>query len=73
MILVLAFATWSLLLTVVGVMTGMAVLTSTAAALAGVSVACALLVLIVELRNPEPISSRGYEVGRRGTSASAAY
>jgi hypothetical protein len=54
MIMILAFAVWSVLLAVVGVMTGVALLMYIAAALGVGAVGFAFLVMIVALRGPDP-------------------
>ena len=54
MILVLAFAAWSLLLAVVGTLTGIETLTTIAASLGGLVVGSSLLVLVFAARAPEP-------------------
>jgi prepilin signal peptidase PulO-like enzyme (type II secretory pathway) len=59
MIMILAFAAWSLLLAVVGVLTGVAVLMYIATAIGGLAVGFALLVLFIELHSPDPRAARG--------------
>ena len=70
MIMILAFAAWSLLLAVVGIMTGVSALTYIAAGIGTLAVACSLVVLLAALREPAPHAARGY--ARSGRSALAA-
>jgi len=66
MIMILAFAAWTLLLGVVGVLTGVTLLMHVATAIGGLAVGSALLVLFIEMQNP---ASRG--AARRLTPAAA--
>ncbi len=70
MIMILAFAVWSVLLAIVGVMTGVALLTYIAAALGFGAVGVAFLVMIVALGGPEP---RARPLARRSAHGSAAW
>ncbi len=54
MIMILAFAAWTLLLAIVGAMTGVTLLMNVAGVIGGLAVGSALLVLFVEMQNPAP-------------------
>ncbi len=58
MIMILAFAAWTLLLGVVGAMTGVTLLMNVAGVIGGLAVGSALLVLFVEMQNPNPRAAR---------------
>ncbi len=58
MIIILAFAAWTLLLAVVGVLTGITLLMNVAAAIGALAVASAVLVLFIEMRSPNPNAAR---------------
>jgi hypothetical protein len=54
MIMILAFAAWTLLLGIVGVLTGVTLLMNVATAIGGLAVGSALLVLFIEMQGPAP-------------------
>ena len=54
MIIILAFAVWTLLLAVVGVVTGVSFLMHIAAAIGVLAAGSALFVLFIEMRRPTP-------------------
>ncbi len=69
MIMILAFAAWTLLLGIVGALTGVTLLMHVATAIGGLAVGSALLVLFIEMQNPHPHAVRG---GARRLSPAAA-
>jgi hypothetical protein len=71
MIMILAFAVWSLLLAVVAVATGLSSLIYAATAIGLGAVGFALVVLVVAIASPEPVAGPSYGANRRGASAAA--
>jgi hypothetical protein len=60
MIMILAFAVWSLLLAVVAAATGVALLMYIATAIGALAAGFAFLVLIVSVRTPDPRAEHGF-------------
>ncbi len=69
MIIIFAFAAWSLMLAVVGVLTGVSLLMDIATAIGALAVGSALFVLFIELQSPDPRMTRA--TTRRSMRAAA--